>query len=82
MPSISERELCDLIGEIACITLDSEPCKGKHGKGLEDVVVRVELVGREKPIEIIRALRSGEGVIGHAITRLGIRMALARGKKS
>lgn len=81
MSNISERQLCDLIGEIACITLDSEPCKGKHGKGLEDVVIRIEITGRQEPIEIIRALRSGEGIIGHAITRLGIRLAL-EGKRS
>lgn len=71
----------DLIGEICSITLDSESCKGERGKGLEDVVVRIEITGRQAPIEIIRALRSGEGIIGHTVTRLGIRLAL-EGKRS
>jgi len=70
---LTHAELVGLLGEIEGISLESEFHAAPH-EGLQDVVVYLEL-GTER-IELIRALRSGDGIISHHITRFGIREQL------
>lgn len=74
---VTHLELVRLIGEIDAIELVSENTTIKLHV-LQDVVVYVEIARRR--YEMIRALRSGEGLISHAITRYGITAVLENKK--
>lgn len=65
---LTHAKLVQLLGEIDGISLESETTP-RHDT-LEDVVVYLEIGGQR--VELIRTLRTGEGVISHHITRSGI----------
>lgn len=66
--AVTHAELVRLVGELDGVSLESEPSAGFPT--LQDVVVYLEVAG--KRVELIRAVRSGEGIISHHVTRLGV----------